>query len=471
MKTTGSSRRGPRKEVEMSLSRRVAVTMLVVLAATLSLSTSMSSAYRANRGAPRVLLRRATPPTTAECEAEFEIACYDPSQVETAYNMKALYAQGDEGQGETIVIVDSFGSPTIEKDLKKFDKAFHLPAPPSFKVIQPAGAVKPFEPGNAEMSGWAGETTIDVEWAHSMAPQASILLVETPEEETEGVQGFPQIVQAENYVIEHNLGQVISQSFSATEQSFPNAASILALRSATENAATHDVTMLDAAGDEGVAGVNLAGEYFHHKTVSWPASDPLETGIGGTQLHLNEEGQRTSPDTVWDEFLGDSIVAGAGGESKVFARPEYQELINTHSGQHRAVPDISMTAAVNGGIIIYSSYPTTVPGEPEPGTFSVWGGTSVATPVFSGVVAIADQIAGHPLGLINPRMYQMEKEGEDAGTGIVDVTSGNNTFVELNEEGVPTLTIKGYEAKKGYDMASGLGTVDGFEFAHALAAG
>jgi subtilase family serine protease len=453
------------------LCRRTAMTMVLAVSATLGLGVVESNAYRANRGAPRVLLHRGSPPTIAECEAEFQIACYDPSQVETAYNMKALYAQGDEGQGETIVIVDSFGSPTIERDLKRFDRAFHLPAPPSFNVIQPAGKVKPFEPGNVEMSGWAGETTIDVEWAHAMAPQASILLVETPEEETEGVQGFPQIVQAENYVIEHHLGEVISQSFSATEQSFPNAASILALRSANENAAANGVTMLDAAGDEGVAGKNVNGEYFKHRTVSWPASDPLVTGVGGTQLHLNEEGQRTSPDTVWDERLGDVIVSGAGGESKVFTRPEYQELINTHSGEHRAVPDISMTAAVNGGIIIYSSYPTTVPGEPEPGTFSVWGGTSVATPVFSGVVAIADQIAGHGLGPINPRMYQMETEGEGADTGLIDVTSGNNSFEEFNEEGLPTLFIKGYEAKKGYDMASGLGTVDGFSFAHALAEG
>jgi subtilase family serine protease len=450
---------------------RTAVTLFVAVAGLLSLGVTAAGAYRANRGAPHVLLHRGTPPTTAVCEAEYKIACYDPSQVETAYNMKALYAQGDEGQGETIVIVDSFGSPTIERDLKKFDKAFHLPNPPTFNVIQPAGTVKPFEPGNEEMSGWAGETTIDVEWAHSMAPQANILLVETPEEETEGVQGFPQIVQAENYVIEHKLGQVISQSFSASEPSFPSPGSIMALRSANESAANNGVTMLSAAGDEGVAGQNVAREYFKHRTVSWPPSDPLVTGIGGTQLHLNEEGQRTSPDTVWDERLGNVIVSGAGGESKVFARPSYQELINTHSGEHRAVPDISMTAAVNGGIIIYSSYPTTVPGEPEPGTFSVWGGTSVATPVFSGVVAIADQIAGHGLGLINPRLYQMETEGEGAGTGLVDVTSGENSFEEFTEEGLPSLFIRGYKAKKGYDMASGLGTVDGFAFAHALAAG
>ncbi len=453
----------------MSLGRRAAAAAALIVTTMLVCGAGAASAYRANRDAPRVPLKRTSAPTIAECEAAFEIACYTPNQVETAYNMKALYAQDDEGQGETIVIVDSFGSPTIERDLKRFDKAFHLAAPPSLQVIQPAGAVKPFEPGNEEMSGWAGETTIDVEWAHAMAPQASILLVETPEEETEGVQGFPQIVQAENYVIEHKLGQVISQSFSATEQSFPSVASIMSLRSANENAAANGVTMLDASGDEGVANVNLQGEFFRHKTVSWPASDPLETAIGGTQLHLNEEGQRTEPDTVWDELLGSSIVAGAGGKSRVFARPEYQQLINTHSGTHRALPDISMTAAVNGGVLIYSSYPTTVPGEPEPGTFSVWGGTSVATPVFSGVVAIADQIAGHPLGPINPRMYQLEQEG--GNTGIVDVTSGNNTFEELDEEGNPVLTIKGYEAKRGYDMASGLGTVDGFSFAHALAGG
>ena len=302
------------------------------------------------------------------------MACYRPAQIQTAYNMKALFAQGDEGQGETIVIVDSFGSPTIERDLKHFDTAFHLPAPPSLQVIQPAGAVKPFEPGSVEMSGWAGETTLDIEYAHTMAPQASILLVETPEEETEGVQGFPQIVQAENYVIAHKLGQVISQSFSATEQSFPSPASILSLRSAYENAATHGVTVLDASGDEGVANTNLAGEFFARRTVNWPSSDPLVTGIGGTQLHLDEEGQHTAPDNVWDELLGFSTVAGGGGKSAVFERPSYQQLLDTRSGTRRATPDISMSAAVNGGVLTYSSYPTTVPGEPEPGTFSVGGG-------------------------------------------------------------------------------------------------
>jgi subtilase family serine protease len=440
----------------------VAVMILPVLA-----WAPEAGAYPLTRSTPKVVLNRETPPTTAECLAATEFACYDPSQIETAYNMHALYAQGDEGQGETIVIVDSFGSPTIEKDLKKFDKAFHLPAPPSFNIIQPAGTVKPFEPGNVEMSGWALETSLDVEYSHSIAPKANILLVETPEEETEGVQGFPQIVQAENYVIEHGLGQVISQSFAATEQSFPSTASLLSLRSAYENADAHNVTVLAGAGDTGVANPNVNGEIFSHPTVNWPASDPLVTGVGGTQLHLNEEGQQTSPANAWDEFLGPITVASGGGKSKVFALPSYQELINTHSGDRRAVPDISMSAAVNGGVLVYTSYHSTVPGEPPPNTFSIIGGTSEATPLFSGVVAIADQIAGHPLGLINPRMYQLEKEGGD--TGIVDVTSGNNSYVELDEEGNPELTIKGYDTRPGYDLVTGLGTVDAFAFAHALA--
>lgn len=126
-----------------------------------------------------------------------------------------------------------------------------------------------------------------------------------------------------------------------------------------------------------------------------------------------------------------------------------------------------MSAAVNGGVLVYTSYPTTVPGEPAPNTFSLVGGTSEATPLFAGVVAIADQIAGHPLGQINQRMYEMEQKPN--GGGITDITSGNNTFTDL-VNGKALFTILGYEATPGYDMASGLGTVNALPFAHQLAA-
>jgi subtilase family serine protease len=136
------------------------------------------------------------PPTTADCESTFGVACYEPAQIQQAYNLPVLYAKGVNGQGATIVIVDSFGSPTIVNDLATFDGQFGLPAPPSFRIIRPAGAVQPYNPSNGLMVSWAGETTLDVEYAHTIAPGANILLVETPVAETEGVTGFPQIIRA-----------------------------------------------------------------------------------------------------------------------------------------------------------------------------------------------------------------------------------------------------------------------------------
>jgi subtilase family serine protease len=443
-----------------------ATTMVATVTAALALNVAGAGAYPTSRHTPRIALDRPSPPTTAECEVEFEIACYSPTQIENAYDLPALWEQGKEGQGQTIVIVDSFGSPTIEHDLKRFDKAFNLPAPPSLQVIQPAGAVPPFEPKNVEMSGWAFETTLDVEYSHAVAPKANILLVETPEEETEGVQGFPQIVAAENYVIEHKLGQVISQSFGATEETFPNVKTLLSLRSAFKNAAANGVTVLGASGDEGPAGQMLDGEYYPYQVNSWPSSDPLVTSVGGTQLHLNEAGERTAPDSVWNDAPVGIDAAGGGGPSHVFARPHYQTLVATGSGTHRATPDISMSAAVNGGVLVYTSYRSKVPGEPPPDTFTVVGGTSEATPLFAGIVAIADQIAGHPLGQINPTMYRLEKKPFN---GIVDVTEGNNTFTVFGANEQPLFTIPGYNANPGYDMASGLGTVNAPAFTYALA--
>jgi subtilase family serine protease len=151
------------------------------------------------------------PLTTAQCEAQYGVACYQGPELQVAYDLAPLFRRGITGAGETIVIVDSYGSPTITQDLATYDAQYGLLAPPSFKIIQPAGAVPPYKE-NGNFEGWAGETTLDVEMAHTMAPGANILLVETPVAETEGVTGFPQIVRAENYVINHNLGDVISQS-------------------------------------------------------------------------------------------------------------------------------------------------------------------------------------------------------------------------------------------------------------------
>jgi subtilase family serine protease len=411
------------------------------------------------------------PPTTADCEAAYQVACYEAGQIQKAYNLEPLYQAGVTGKGRTIVIVDSFGSPTIANDLAVFDKTFSLPAPPSLKVIQPAGAVPPYDPSNADMVGWAGETTLDVEYAHTIAPGANILLVETPVSETEGVTGFPQIVEAENYVVDHHLGDVISQSFGATEQTFPNKATLDSLRSAYENAAAHHVSVLAATGDDGVADVGLdETTYYLHPVVSWPPSDPLVTAVGGTQLHLDATGSRTSADTVWndtyntaaEQFVtgtnGPNPIATSGGKSIYFSRPSYQDGVKNVVGSSRGLPDISMSGACNGAVDIYQSFGG------QPAGWYPTCGTSESTPLFSGIVALSAQVAGHSLGLINPALYQLSAEH---ARGIVDVTSGNNT-VSFTQNG-KLYTIKGYSATKGYDLASGVGTVNGAYFVPELA--
>jgi subtilase family serine protease len=412
---------------------------------------------------------RAQPPTTADCEAAFVVACYQPMQIEQAYNLPTLYSKGITGKGTTIAIVDSFGSPTIKGDLATFDSTFGLPAPPSFKVIQPDGAVPPFNPKNGTMAGWAGETTLDVEYAHAIAPGASILLVETPVAETEGVTGFPQIVKAEEYVLKHYHVDVISQSFGATEQTFPSSASVQALRTAYLEAAEQHVTVLASSGDSGAADTKLDGQtYYTTPVTSWPDSDPLVTGVGGTQLHLDADGNHTSPDSAWNDtysvpanqFIfgdnGPNPLASGGGKSILFARPYYQDSVKDVVGSSRGVPDISMSGACNGSVDVYES------GE---GGWSETCGTSEAAPLFAGIVALAAQVAGHPLGLINPALYDMSAKSMP---GIVPVTSGNNTVTFT--QGGQTSTVQGYSAQAGYSLVDGVGTVNGARFVPELAA-
>lgn len=425
---------------------------------------------------PSMVSRLATatqPPTQAQCVAAFTVPCYQPSQLEAAYDEGPLFANKINGKGETIAIVDSFGSPTIESDLATFDSTFGLPAPPSFTIIQPAGAVPPWDPSNGAMLSWAGETTLDVEWAHTMAPGANILLVETPVAETEGVAGFPQIVKAENYVINHSLGAVISQSFSATEETFPTTQSLLALRTAYLNAAAHHVTVLSAAGDTGAASyTNVAGTLLStHPATTWPPSDPLVTGIGGTQLSLNTSGKRTAPDREWNDSFNTSLnevffgnagpnaLAGGGGKSVVFGRPSYQNGVASIVGHQRGVPDISMSGACSGLVDTYQTFPGEAPG------WYVSCGTSEATPLFAGIVALADQVAQHHLGLINPALYQMEASH---APGLVPVTIGNNTvaFTQNGKE----FTVQGFSATRQYNMATGVGTVNAALFVPELAA-
>ena len=401
------------------------------------------------------LMSSVSPLPTTQCEAKIGIACYSPVQLRAAYDTAPLYAAGITGKGRTILIVDSFGSPTIQHDLEAFDAQWGFPD--TTVEVAKYGTIPPFDVNNDEMVGWAQETTLDVEYAHAMAPDAHIILAETPVAETEGVTGLPEMMNIEKQLIDQNRVDVVSQSFGATENTFPgvdhgDSSSIQKLRYAFTDALLHGTTVLASSGDDGATDAQLDGETLYtHPVVSWPSTDPLVTSVGGTQLHLNDAGARVSPDVTWNDGYG----AGGGGLSQVFSRPVYQLGVKNVVGDHRGTPDISMTAAVDGGAWVYYSFKN--PTSP----WHIFGGTSEAAPIFSGVVALADQAAGRRLGLLNVPLYI---DGAlqpllGARTGLVDVTSGDNSF-----EGVT-----GYAAKPGYDLATGWGTVDVAKFVKAVA--
>ncbi|WP_435643689.1 S53 family peptidase [Streptomyces sp. H49] len=391
-----------------------------------------------------------SPISIAQCQAKWHINCYTPLQYRTAYHLDSLYRKGVTGKGRTIVIVDSFGSPTIQHDLDVYSKQFGMP---STKVdVVKWGKVPPFDPKNSDMTGWAGESTLDVEMAHAVAPGAKIVLVETGVAETEGVTGLPEMMSAEKSLIDHGVGDVITQSFGATENTFPgfgkgDFSSIRNLRYAFEDAARKHVTVLASSGDGGATDSTADGKgYYKERVNSWPSADPLVTSVGGTQLHLDQQGKRIAPDSVYNDY-----GAGGGGQSHVFTRPGFQNGVKKVVGSRRGTPDVSMAAAVNGGAWVYSSYDPTAVG------WDVYGGTSEASPLFSGVVALADQAAGHRVGDINAALYSLAKH---KGTGIVDVNDGTDNSYE---------GVTGYKAVNGYDMATGVGTVDAPAFVAALA--
>lgn len=381
---------------------------------------------------------------------------YTPAQIRAAYFLRPLLRKGINGRGQSIVIVDSFGSPTIRHDLQVFDRQFRLAAPRSLMIIHPAGPIPAFRPTPTRI-GWAEETTLDVEWAHVMAPRARIVLVETPVSENEGRSGFPQIVKAEKYVMAHKLGGVISQSFGATEETFPTG-TLRPLRGAYLEAAqpAHNVTVVSASGDAGATDYRSDMRTFYTRRVtSWPASDPLVTAVGGLDLRLDKFGRRKAPDKVWNDPGFPS--ASGGGKSIIFGRPKFQHTDAAIVGAHRGVPDISMSASCGHPVDIYQSF--------TGGGWQIICGTSEATPLFAGVIALADQVAGRSLGPINADLYKLASTGR---SGIADITRGNNT-VTFQQNGT-TYTVRGWDAVPGYDLSSGLGTIYASVFVPRLAA-
>jgi subtilase family serine protease len=410
---------------------------------------------------PEVGTSAAQPPTGAECLKATGLACYRPSDLQAQYDFGPLYAKHDNGSGQTIVIFDSFGSPTIRSDLAIFDQAFHLPAPPSFTIYTPEGVPNynythvpsPVDFHNKNVAtkiGWAYETTLDVEWSHAMAPGAAIDLVVTPNAETEGVQGIPNLQNAQKFALANHLGTIWSNSWSATEQGFHTTASIGNLDKLYAQAAAAGVTAFFATGDFGVANPNKQGTTFPFATVTYPPSSQNVVAVGGTEVNPPTASISSyQPEQVWNDGFG----AGGGGYSTVFAEPSWQSAagIPDPSGV-RGLPDVSMNAAVISAVLIYESFdPTVAPG------WTIIAGTSEATPLWAGTDAVMNQADG-PLGFLAPRLYQIYSHPALYAEAFHDITVGNNSFGG----------ITGYTAGTGWDAASGLGTPDAAGLADAL---
>jgi subtilase family serine protease len=433
----------------------------------------------------------ATPPTEAQCETVGR-RCFNPQSTQASYNLAPLYASGLNGAGQTIAIVDSYGSDTIAHDLHVYNQAWGLqpmcgeegvtcaPGMPTFSQLalqgSPATKAPPpqsHSPGQEDKAAWALEVSLDVETAHAIAPMANILLVTTPTAETLGVQGFPQMMAAEDYVVQNHLATVISMSLGAAEESFNGTASLLNLRYAFVDAAQNGVTVLAATGDNGTANpkkspVAKGGTLIPFPTVGWPASDPLVTAIGGTYLCTDPNAPAAEPRTIYSgppakcaAFPAQAEIGwtfSGGGFSHVFAKPTYQNTLpagSTPIASMRGIPDVAFQASAGTGALVYLTLPPdgnsglicgTVPC--STGWYDI-GGTSLSTPQWAGLVAIADQLNGGGLGLINPALYKIGADPGRYAADFYDITVGNNTADP---------TVAGYPATTGWDPVTGLGT-------------
>jgi subtilase family serine protease len=425
------------------------------------------------------------------------IHCYTAQQIRAAYGVDRLQNKGD---GQTIVLVDSYGTPTGAQDLQKFHDTFFPSEPnPNFDAVYPYGQpdfknVGNGVSGSAAAEGWAGEATLDIEWAYAIAPHAHIVLLGVPPAETEGVQGFPNLFKAISDAIDrYPAGTVFSQSFGVTEQTFGGAAQTQTARfdAVYKKAIAKGDTVLASSGDDGATGVakqHRESATYPYPTVGWPASSPYLTSVGGTQLQYGwtwdptsdvaftadgdynpdyfnyTDGGNTEP--VWNESW--LPAATGGGPSAIYPRPSWQNgVADRIPGDHRGVPDLAWNAAVNGGVLVYTSF---FPSVDRVG-WHVYGGTSASSPQVGGLVALANEQqrnAGQPpLGHLAPLLY---KVGSNAAAfrDVVPLVQGSalsgqlvsNRLFDYNGDGEPVTLgpVPGWPVLTGWDMTTGFGT-------------
>ncbi len=410
-----------------------------------------------------------TAPTNQGCLTTIRLFCYTPEDIQQAFHLTTLYKQGFDGRGQTIVIIGAGETTTLGSDLHQFDLAWGLPDPPQFSIVYPDGL-----PGANPCSGIQDgaqqeKNTQDVEWAHAIAPGANITLViganagasATPQQAC-GLAALPGEIA---YTLKHHLGNILVISNSVSE--LGTLAETPAQHSADQQfftttghqllqqAVNDHVTVLADAGDAGSTNPNDSSaldSYWPTPNVAWPASDPDVLAVGGTSLTL---GNANDDDAYINETAWNVPQGGAtgGGLSTFFPEPDYQHSVQDQSifqGQ-RGIPDAALPA---NSLLIYQSFEhgALEKANPEWKPWDLAFGASVATPCWAGLIAIADQMYGAPLGFIQPALYSLQ------GEGMRDITSGTNAFAN----------VPGYQAQKGYDLVTGWGTPIADEFIPAL---
>jgi subtilase family serine protease len=354
---------------------------------------------------------------------------YDPAEMQTAYGLNELYKSGLDGTGQTIVIVDAFGSNTILADANLFAQLYGLPplTDSNFSIYTPNGSATCTATNGCISGNWQYETTLDVEWAHAIAPGANIVLVL-------GVDNsFTNLDIANLFAIENGFGTVISNSFGIPEVvlQFYDPSELTVQNGISEIAAALGISHDISSGDSGDFLAEDTADGIPAVSVTANCASPYATGVGGTSTFLDSKQNielqtgwglnftriaepTPNPPTVPPLLFGFQEGSG-GGASVVFARPKYQKGPGI-SGKFRLVPDISMNADPQTGNEIIVT-PTSVPGDDQ--YVAVFGGTSLSTPMFSAFWSIANQAAAAqglgPLGNAAPILYELP------GDAIIDV--------------------------------------------------
>jgi len=369
------------------------------------------------------------------------------------YNVGALWAKGIDGAGTTVALIEGWDNPGIGKIVAQFDNALGLPNP-QIQTIFPSGPLPKKCPHRMVVLGsygscqaWAqGELPLDVLAVHLMAPYAKIVISATPADSQEPDDAAsnvapPEMMHALEYITAHHVANVISISDGTGEVTYGHGPVEITSQDAGElTAAAGGIPVLVATGDCGVV-QNLAianNQCGNTSTVpdtaAWDDS-PWVTAVGGSVPNINSKGQKAGPDPVW--HVGGIFSEGAG-YTAVFKRPSYQNGVTHITGSPmRSVPDITMDAS---------------------------DGTSQAAPLFNGILALATQINHGNVGPINPVLYKVLGP-KGAKAGIADVIKGNNSVIVNGKVKVP-----GFTATKGFDVATGWGTINAATFVPALVA-